>query len=48
MSARLPVLAFLLVTVPICAAAQSNRPDGKSAVYYPDAVWQHNTASIAD
>jgi hypothetical protein len=33
------------VTVPICAAAHSNRPDGKSAVYFADAVWQHKTAT---
>ena len=43
MSVRLTTLAFLFVAAPLWAAAQSNRPDGKSAVYYPDAVWQHKT-----
>jgi CubicO group peptidase (beta-lactamase class C family) len=43
MSVRLMTLVFLFVTAPLWAAAQSNRPDGKSAVYYPDAVWQHKT-----
>src|SRR5262252_8839201 len=43
MSVRLPTLVLLFVAVPLWAAAQSNRPDVKSEVYYPDAVWQHKT-----
>src|SRR5215468_5997417 len=43
MSARLPTVVFLLIAAPTWAAAQSNRPDGRSPVYYPDAVWQHKT-----
>jgi hypothetical protein len=43
MSVRLPILVFLFVAVPMCVLAQSNRPEDKSAVYYPDAVWQHKT-----
>ena len=43
MSVRLTTLVFLFVAAPLWAAAQSNRHDGKSAVYYPDAVWQHKT-----
>jgi CubicO group peptidase (beta-lactamase class C family) len=43
MYVRLPILAFLIVAVPLCAAAQSKRTDGRSAVYYPDTVWQHKT-----
>jgi hypothetical protein len=43
MSVRLPILAFLIVAAPLCAAAQSNRSDDRSAVYYPDTVWQHKT-----
>src|SRR5215813_13107546 len=45
MSARLPTVVFLLIAAPTWAAAQSNRPDGRSPVYYPDAVWQHKTPS---
>ena len=40
---RLPTLVVLFVGAPLWAAAQSNRPDDKTAVYYPDAVWQHKT-----
>ena len=43
MSTRLPTVVFLLIAAPTWAAAQSNRPDGRSPVYYPDAVWQHKT-----
>jgi hypothetical protein len=43
MSVRLPIVALLIVAVPLCAAAQSNRTDDRSAVYYPDAMWQHKT-----
>ena len=43
MSVRLPILALLIVAAPLCAAAQSNRPEGRSALYYPDTVWQHKT-----
>ncbi|HKD26714.1 MAG TPA: hypothetical protein VKC66_12540, partial [Xanthobacteraceae bacterium] len=45
MSARLPTVVFLLIAAPTWAAAQSNRTDGRSPVYYPDAVWQHKTPS---
>ncbi len=34
---------LLFIAAPSWAAAQSNRPDDKPAVYYPDAVWQHKT-----
>jgi hypothetical protein len=43
MSVRVPILALLIVAVPLCAAAQANRSDDRSAVYYPDTVWQHKT-----
>jgi CubicO group peptidase (beta-lactamase class C family) len=43
MSVRLPILALLIVAVPLCATAQSNRTDDRSAVYYPDTMWQHKT-----
>ena len=43
MSVRPPILAFLIVTAPLCAVAQSNRSDDSSAVDYPDRVWQHKT-----
>jgi hypothetical protein len=42
-SARLPILALLIVAAPLCAAAQSNRSDDRSAVYCPDTAWQHKT-----
>src|SRR5215470_11749964 len=40
---RLPTLVVLFVAASLWAAAQSNRPDDKTAVYYPDTVWQHKT-----
>jgi len=44
MALRLPaVLILALLVAPLGAAAQSGRPDDKSAVYYPDALWQHQT-----
>jgi hypothetical protein len=43
MSVHLPILALLIVAVPLCAAAQSNRTDDRSAVYYLDTMWQHKT-----
>ena len=43
MSVHPPILALLIVAVPLCAAAQSNGADDRSAVYYPDTVWQHKT-----
>src|SRR6266853_444156 len=42
MTLRLLTLVLLVIAAPYGAAAQSNRPDGKS-VYYPDAAWQHRT-----
>ena len=43
MAFRLLTLALLVAAAPYDAAAQASRPDDKSAVYYPDAVWQHKT-----
>jgi hypothetical protein len=43
MSVRVPILALLIVAVPLCATAQANRSDDRSAVYYPDTAWQHKT-----
>ena len=43
MSLRLPTLVLLFVAAPLWAAAQSNRSDDKTPVYYPDAAWQRKT-----
>jgi hypothetical protein len=34
----------MVAAAPLCAAAQSNQSDDRSAVYDPDTVWQHKTA----
>jgi CubicO group peptidase (beta-lactamase class C family) len=42
MALRQLTLVLLLVALPCAATAQSNRP-ADTAVYFPDAVWQHKT-----